>query len=320
MRILWPHNFNPSIPAAGVFMRTTAKGLQNLGVDIQLEYLGDLRSPLSILRARKNLKLMAKDFDIVHAQYGSACALVTSVINDRPSIVTIRGNDWNTCNNNIGFEYWHTRLARLMTKFTINKFDGIIPVSKRIQKELIHHAPNAQFLVQPAPIELSMWPSRIIRSRLNNEKWVLHTNLRRDDPVKQYNLCTKVIDLVNKTTTGVKLRVASNVPHDKMPEFVSSCDVVLCTSESEGWPNSIKEALACNVPFVSTDVSDLAEIANHESSCRVCSDDPELLAQNLYEVLQMSNVKNLRKYVEKMDITASSLKLLSFYEKLLKGF
>lgn len=61
--------------------------------------------------------------------------------------------------------------------------------------------------------------------------------------------------------------------------------IVLCTSTHEGWLNSIKEALACNVPVVLTDVSDLHLITDNEKDCRIYPPDAEIIVDNICDVL-----------------------------------
>ena len=75
-------------------MHTTANALRGVGIDVQVEYLGDLRSLGAIRRARCKMRALARGFDIVHSQYGSVCALA-SLGSEKPLAVTLRGNDWN---------------------------------------------------------------------------------------------------------------------------------------------------------------------------------------------------------------------------------
>jgi len=123
--------------------------------------------------------------------------------------------------------------------------------------------------------------------------------------------------LVNIKLGNTRLRIAQNIPHSEMATFVGACDVILCTSYKEGWPNSIKEALACNVPFVSTDVSDLRDIADKEPSCRICPPKANKLADNICDVLLKARSYNLRKHVVGMDNQTTSEKLFNIYNSLI---
>jgi len=114
MRVLWTHNFNPQESNGGCFMYTAAKGLRNLGVELHIEYLGNLKYPIRIAEKRKYIRSLADKFDIVHAQYASACAFVTSAVVDRPTVVTIRGNDWTTHDETFGYIYLHGSSQNLM--------------------------------------------------------------------------------------------------------------------------------------------------------------------------------------------------------------
>ena len=112
------------------------------------------------------------------------------------------------------------------------------------------------------------------------------------------------------------MRIASNIAHEVMPLFVGACDMILCTSVYEGWPNAIKEALACNLPFVSTDVSDLRDIAYQEPSCHICPPEPNILADSICRTLSESNTNNLRRHVLDMDLRKVSQRHIDLYQEL----
>jgi hypothetical protein len=71
--------------------------------------------------------------------------------------------------------------------------------------------------------------------------------------------------------------------------------------------------LACNVPFVSTDVSDLAAIAETEPNCFVADASPQALARALGETLDYRGPSNLRCHVEPMALDAIGRRLLEIY-------
>ena len=317
MRVLWTHNFNPLKPNTGCFMHTSANGLRALGVDVQFEFLGNLRSPWNVLAARKRVRLRARDFDVVHAQYGSACAFVTAGVDDRPTAVTVRGNDWNLHNETFHPLYFHTRLARAMTRGSLGKFSAVLPVSNRLAKEIAQEVTESRINVMPSPIDLTLWKPRMYATHVARN--VLFTANAPRDPIKRFSLCERTIAIVKQNIGDVTLKIASGISHTDMPSFVATCDAVLCTSETEGWPNSVKEALACNVPFVSTDVSDLSKIADQENTCRVCEPNPNSLARNLCEVLRSPRSPSLRRHVEHMDLKPSCERLIHIYKSLVKN-
>lgn len=323
MRVLWTHNFNPAKLNDGVFMFTAAEGLRALGVDVQLEYLGNLRSALNILKAKKHVNKISKAFDLVHAQYGSACAIATMTAKGCPKVLSVRGSDWNVYTSPFRYHYWHTRLAKLMTRLAVKSYDLVITVSNRMVLDLQKSSPNVRPVALPSPIDLDRFvpvdkeqARQLLGFPNNKEKWILFTSLYCNSPIKRYSLARQAVDLVNHKLGNVKMRVASGLPHSELPLFVAACDLILCTSVFEGWPNSIKEALACNLPFVSTDVSDLSDIADKEPNCRICPSDATVLAENICDVLLAPRTDNLRSHVIEMDVRTTSNRLLALYTDL----
>jgi glycosyltransferase involved in cell wall biosynthesis len=290
VRVLWTHNFPPDNPNSLVFVSATATALTSRGITLHLEYLGNLRSVTGLNNARRHVRRLSRRFDIVHAQYGSACAVATASA-EAPRIVSIRGNDWNKHSDSLNFHYAHTRLARAMTRWALKRYDHVISESKRMTADLARLSRHVTLL--PAPIDLARFHPRDradARAELGfpgcRKRWVLFNSQRLDDPVKRFPLANAAFDIANAALDGtLRFRVAHDIPHERLPVEVAACDVILCTSETEGWPNCIKEALACNVPFVSTDVSDLVDIATVESSCRICAPNAVELAAALTDVL-----------------------------------
>ena len=153
MRVLWTHNFDPH-KSKQVFLQTTVDGLRTRGVDPHLEYLGNLRSVRNLWRARRRVRELSKEFDIVHAQYGSACALATAEADGMPRVLSIRGSDWNTYHDSFESPYFHTRLASAMTRLSIGRYDCVLAVSKRLATAVKNVFPRSNVATLPSPIDL----------------------------------------------------------------------------------------------------------------------------------------------------------------------
>lgn len=320
MKVLWTHNFDPAKRNAGCFMHTAARGMEALGVEVQLEYLGNLRNPLGIAAARRRVRRLARGFDVAHAQYGSACALAT-VGCGVPSALYVRGSDWHPYSDTQLHPLWlHTRLAHGMTLGVLRRFGAITCVSERIAREVARCAqPCTEVVVLPSPIDLMRWPERSgPRAGRRPPHRVLFTSNSLANPIKRQGLLEAACEIASRQVGPIEVVRATGIDHEAMPALVASCDAVACTSETEGWPNSVKEALACGIPFVATDVSDLATIAQKEPSCRIAAADPKAFARGLCEVLTSPVKRGLRQHVAHMDLPDSSRKLKAVYERLLK--
>jgi glycosyltransferase involved in cell wall biosynthesis len=322
--VLWTHNFPPEKPNSLVFVNTAADGIRACGIDVHLEYLGNLRSVAGLAAARRRVREVSAGFDLVHAQYGSACALATATALGLPKVVSIRGNDWNVHSESLGFYYVHTRLARTMTRWSIGSYEHVLSVSRRMADELAEVVPRERIETLPSPIDLDRFVPRdksqaraLLGYPGSREKWVLFNALDLADPIKRFPLAKAAFELAHRRCGPLSFRLAHGLPHDALALLVAACDVILCTSESEGWPNSVKEALACNVPFVSTDVSDLREIARTEPSCRICPPDAKKIADALCDVLAATERADLRRHVTPMGKDVASRQLMAAYERLL---
>jgi glycosyltransferase involved in cell wall biosynthesis len=327
MRVLWTHNFDPSIPNNLVFVETTAQAVSAHGVKVELEYLGNLRSVSGLLKMRGQVSKMAEGFDIVHAQFGSACALATAAVADKPKVVSIRGSDWNVHSSSIDYVFFHARLSRLFTRMAIGSYEGVISVSRRMAEQLQRAAPRAKLMTLPDPVDVKRFVPRDRKEAKAllgypdcAEKWVLFNSQDLTNPIKRFPLAKQAFEIAQSKMGNLRLRVATNLPHESMPLFVAACDLILCTSDNEGWPNCVKESLSCGVPFVATDVSDLRDIAAREPGCRVCPPDPAVIAENICDVLQRPPPGNLRRYAETMSQEAIGKSIVSMYETVCTQF
>lgn len=128
--------------------------------------------------------------------------------------------------------------------------------------------------------------------------------------VKNYPLAERVAKKTGEQfNLDTELQVVYGVDHGEIPVYMNAADALLITSHREGAPNSVKEAMACNLPVVSTDVGWVRDRLPEVSNSYVCRSEDELV-DRLGEVLSDGSRSDGRQHltgigIEKMgdDIT-----------------
>jgi glycosyltransferase involved in cell wall biosynthesis len=85
-----------------------------------------------------------------------------------------------------------------------------------------------------------------------------------------------------------RVRFAGEVAHDDVPRWLQAADVVTLPSVAEGFPNSVREALACGRPVVATPVGDIPRVVTPDVGRLVPVDDAASLAAALSDVLAVA--------------------------------
>jgi len=135
---------------------------------------------------------------------------------------------------------------------------------------------------------------------------------------KNYPLAKRVVEQVESTLgESITLQTISGVPHEEVVYYINAADALLLTSNHEGSPNTVKEAMACNVPVISTDVGDVQERLMNVTPSGVGTTEKEL-ANHLQRVLQTGNRSNGRTIVRDVSWDQIGDQLLEIYLKVLR--
>jgi glycosyltransferase involved in cell wall biosynthesis len=84
---------------------------------------------------------------------------------------------------------------------------------------------------------------------------------------------------------GAQVRVVPRRPHDDMPLWFSAADVVALASRREGFPNVVREAIACGTPCVVSALPGVREVVEPECGIVVPVDDVGAFGDALDEAL-----------------------------------
>jgi teichuronic acid biosynthesis glycosyltransferase TuaC len=277
-----------------------ARGLGKKGVDVTFFCVEEpgIRGYLKgVFRLRRFFRQNA--FDVVHAHYGLS-AVMASLAGAGPLVVSLMGSD-------VFGPRWLLGLVKFYSEFV---WPRVIVKSEQMFNCL--DAGHAKII--PNGVDLSLFreiPKKEARRKVgfSDMKIVLWPS-NPDRDVKNIALARETIQLLND---GVELKIIFDVPTEEMPWYYNAADVVLLTSKWEGSPNVVKEALACNVPVVSTPVGDVAEWLKGIEGCEICQWDAVNIANALKRVLRREDRIEGREKMENLDIDRISDRLLAEY-------
>jgi teichuronic acid biosynthesis glycosyltransferase TuaC len=135
--------------------------------------------------------------------------------------------------------------------------------------------------------------------------------------VKNYTLAKQVFRLVKNKLPEAQLKVISNVPHHQTIWYYNAADVLLLTSLHESSNNSVKEAMACNLPVISVDAGDAKERLQDVSPSFVSDKyDAVTLANNMVQVLELKHRSNGQQAVQQVELNTTARIIIRYYHEL----
>ena len=79
--------------------------------------------------------------------------------------------------------------------------------------------------------------------------------------------------------------------HNDVVELLNSSSCLLLTSRWEGSPNIVKEAMACNLPIVSTNVGDVKWLLDEVEGCFVVDHNENEIGNAILNALNFFKFK-----------------------------
>lgn len=261
------------------------------------------RTPTDYARFYGEALWSARDgYDLVHASYGLTAP--AAVAAGPPSVVTLWGSDLM---GTVG----------PLSKIAARAADEVVVMSIEMAEEL-----GQPCTIIPHGIDTDRFRPTDRSTAREAIGWgdsddVYHVFFpySPDRPIKDYPRAERVVEAAERRLGGdraVRLQTVTGVPHDEMPTYYNAADALLLTSEREGSPNSVKEALACNLPVVATDVGDVAERLRDVEPSVVGRSDEELV-EGLVSVLEAGERSNGRAMVDGIDLETQVDRLHGVY-------
>ena len=282
--------------------------LRQFGHAVDLVNILGFQSKINYLRAALEVfqGTSRETYDIVHSHYGySAFPALFRV--KAPLVITLHGTD-----------VLGNRFEKLCTWGVTRFADAVIVVSEEMKRRI----PG---IVIPCGINLNVFKPYNrdeARARLQWPKdgCLILFPFDPKRAVKRYDLAKAAVEQLVREGVNAELIPVFNVANREMPWCYSAADAMLLCSDREGSPTSVKEALACNLPVVATDVGDICEILNGIPGTRICAHDVGAIARSLREVLNTPRAEfKGRVAMARYDQTLTVEKILAVYKEVLRA-
>ena len=295
--------------------------LANCRVQSQCFFFSNRKSLYGLLANGLALRKAAKRFDadIVHVHFGAAQALAAVASCQRPVVVSYCGSDLFGNYSEQGKLTWSGKLSRLMSQMAAFGARRTIAKTLELKSQLIsdHCRSRCEVIPNGANLELfqPMGQGKA-REQLgwNHERPTVLFHHRHGAWVKNPQLASSIIELARKTIPNLDFRIVENEAPERMPLFFNAADALLLTSRHEGSNNTVKEAMACNLPIISTRCGDVPERIESVSHSYSCPTDKIIMSERLVEVLQNRQRSNGREFIADLSEEDIARRVRDFYE------
>jgi glycosyltransferase involved in cell wall biosynthesis len=308
-----------SRPGTWAAVARQIESIESLGIEADLVEVDGARG-IKYVQALRRLVARAQDVDLIHAHYGY-CGWISRLQVRRPVVVSFMGSDLLGVVGRSGRISTSSRVVVTIDRQIARLADAVIVKSQQMADILrpvpAHVIPNGVDLDLFQPID-----REAARAHLgwDNRRRVLFPG----NPVKS----NKGFPLAQATTKvaedaldePVEIVPLSGVAPAEVPFYVNGCDALLMCSHTEGSPNAVKEAMACNLPVVSVAVGDVQELLADVDHSAVCARDPAALGAELARVLAGSPRTNGREVIKAraLDLPSVARRVVAVYRDVLR--
>jgi glycosyltransferase involved in cell wall biosynthesis len=289
------------------FVYEQANALKRLGVECGF-ILAD-RGLAGYMRTVKKVRKAIQSFspDVVHAHYG-LCGVIANIQRKVPVITTFHGSDLND-----PAVRRLSSLAILLSKASIVVSE---PLYERARIKRNMH-------VIPCGIDTGLLaPMDRTEARLNlgwkmDGKYILFSK-EFFNKAKNYPLAKASVDCYNNRHPDelpAELLEFIGYSREQVRWLYSAVDCVLMTSDNEGSPQFIKEAMSCNCPIVSVDVGDVKHVIAGTDGCYLAERDQEDIADKLEAAILHGRTNGRQKVLQEYGSEVIARKVLDLYQK-----
>ena len=294
--------------------------IRSLGIEVEVLEIAGARG-IKYLRALGHLRERSSRANLIHAHYGY-CGWVSRLQRRKPVVVSFMGSDLLGVADATGRITASSRVVVEIDRRLARFVDAVIVKSRQMAQVLdpviAHLIPNGVDLDAFQPIDRSAardslgWHDRRARVLFPGNPAL---------PNKGFPLAQAAVSVASSALAEpVEIVPLSGIAPEQVPLYLSACSAMLLTSYTEGSPNAVKEAMACNLPVLAVSVGDVPELLSGVESCAVCPRDPQILGSELARLLKTADRSNGRETIKArgLDLASVAHRVAAVYQDVLQ--
>jgi teichuronic acid biosynthesis glycosyltransferase TuaC len=276
--------FHPS-PSSFIFAKRQVEDLSELGHINELFFFNTSFSIIGFYKQLVSLKKLVENFkpDIIHAHYGTINAYFASFITNVPLVVSFHGSDLNFTKD---VHWLREKLGKLLSRRAAKSARRIICVSELLQTKLTIGKEKSRVISSGVnTLNFRKLDRTECKSVLNLSEAKNYIFFNANNPiVKRLDIALEVVGLLKDLNVEL-LSLKGNVDPTEIPVYLNASVAVLLCSDSEGSPMVIKEAMACGLPIVSTDVGDVKSRIVGVEHCYIVDQNAKSIAEKMRVII-----------------------------------
>lgn len=316
---MWP---NDEKPYYGLFVKEQVDSIKaerrnwevdvfNIKGNVQRSYY--FTSILAIRRLLKN-----KQYDLIHIHFGlSGLFLLFLKMKNRPIICTFHGSDISANSKKNLIKRISMQVAKKCSRLLVLNESMVNTIS----------ALNVPFDVLPCGVNCDFFLNRD-RDVSDLKKIRIGFPSTPERPEKNYSLFERIVNAIKRELlVEVEVVFFKDLTRLQVLENLNTIDVLLMTSNYEGSPQIIKEAMACNTKIVTRDVGDVRWLLDKVQNAEVIEFDADVgVYVNAIKLLLNNEVSNAgclsreKLFQLGLDHTTVASRLAEIYEEEMNAF
>ncbi len=311
MKILHITNAFPTqeYSSYGIFIKEQIDSLEKEGLTqkyffVNARKYGAIKYFKIILELRKNIKKFCPQ--IIHVHHEFCLIPLIFISKKQPIVLSLLGDiQKRGLINKVLYKILSLRVDKIIMKNKISRNSKIVYLPNGVNTELFK------------PIDIVEAKQKL---GLNIQtKYVLFVSASKNNPIKRYDKYSEIVSNLNERYGNTEELLMTNVTREQTPYYFNAAEFLLLTSDHEGSPNAVKEAMACNKPVVSTNVGNVCQLLTGSVNSYVASTNSinELVEASI-NVLHSNKELNNRDLIFKQDLDIQNVakKLIELYKKL----